>query len=163
MLLNWAIPEKKSKHGVLRIYFFEKTLKIFRFVTLPLELPDKMKFHPWQFHQTVLHPRPIEIPRYFLLDHAWKFHFLFTNPLSFCILFLQFSRKFHVLNPFPCLFFSWSSPLEVAAVSQTEIYKLLIPQTTRFGQRAQTILLKLSFWICVSPDSLAIMNLQTIL
>ena len=151
--------------------FLKRPLKFLDLSLYPWNFQTKWSFTPgnstkpcythWNFQGQT--PRPIEIPRYFLLDHAWKFHFLFTNPLSFCILFLQFSRKFHVLNPFPCLFFSWSSPLEVAAVSQTEIYKLLIPQTTRFGQRAQTILLKLSFWICVSPDSLAIMNLQTIL
>ena len=38
--------QKKSKQGRLRTYLFEKTPGIFRFVTLPLEIPDKMNFDP---------------------------------------------------------------------------------------------------------------------
>ena len=60
MLLNWAIPEKIKTGGVEGI-LFEKTPGIVRFVTLPWEIPDKMKFRPWKFHQIVSHP--LEFPR----------------------------------------------------------------------------------------------------
>ena len=44
----------------------KKTPRIFRFVTLPVEIPDKMKFHPWKFYKFLLHPLlfywPLEFP-----------------------------------------------------------------------------------------------------
>ena len=50
----------------------KKTPRIYRFVTLPLEISDKMKLHSWKFYKIVLHPlefqvknqepRPMEIP-----------------------------------------------------------------------------------------------------
>ena len=57
----WAIPEKKPKQGGLRTYFLEKNSKIFRFVTLHLEILDKTKLYPCKFREIVLHP--LEIPR----------------------------------------------------------------------------------------------------
>ena len=44
--MQWAIPEKKKKQEELRTYFFENPPEIFGFLTLPLEIPDKSKFHP---------------------------------------------------------------------------------------------------------------------
>ena len=57
-------PRKKQMAGGggLRTYFFEKKpRKCFIFFTLPLEIPDKTKLHPWKFRKIVLHP--LEIPR----------------------------------------------------------------------------------------------------
>ena len=62
-------------------------LKYFIF-TFPLEIPDKTKLHPWQFHKIVLDP--LEIPRLktktprnstFFLGHRWKFHFANSTKL----------------------------------------------------------------------------------
>ena len=39
-------PNRGKGRGRLRIYFLEKAPGIFRFVTLPLEIPDKTSFHP---------------------------------------------------------------------------------------------------------------------
>ena len=63
----------------------------FRFVTLPLEIPEKTSFHPWKFSKIVWHPleipsqkpRPmLEIPHEFLLEHPWKLCFFFNWPLE---------------------------------------------------------------------------------
>ena len=41
---------------------FEKKISgILRFVTLPLEIPNKINLHHWEFWKIVLHP--LEIPR----------------------------------------------------------------------------------------------------
>ena len=41
---------------------FEKKISgILRFVTLPLEIPNKINLHHWKFWKIVLHP--LEIPR----------------------------------------------------------------------------------------------------
>ena len=50
-------PNRGEGRGRLRIYFFEENPGIFRFVTLPLEIPDKTSFHPWKFcMQTCMTP-----------------------------------------------------------------------------------------------------------
>ena len=49
-----AIPEKIQTWGVEDI-FFKKNPEIFRFETLPSEIPDKTKFHNWKFHKIALH------------------------------------------------------------------------------------------------------------
>ena len=77
--------------GGLRIYFFEKNPRIFRLVTSPLEILDKMKLHPCKFHKIVLHA--MDIPRsksktpenYALsfLHHPQKFQFILNWPLEF--------------------------------------------------------------------------------
>ena len=36
-------------------------MEILDFVTLPSEIPDKMKLQPWKFHKIVFHP--LEFPR----------------------------------------------------------------------------------------------------
>ena len=52
--------QKKSKQGVWRYTFLKKLPGVFRFVTLPLEIPEKISCHPWKFCQIVRHP--LEIP-----------------------------------------------------------------------------------------------------
>ena len=76
--LDWAIPEKKKTRG-LRIYIFEKTLRIFCFFTLPLEIPDKIKLHPWKFHKVML---PICVTSLgnskAKIQDPWKFRIIFS-------------------------------------------------------------------------------------
>ena len=54
--LDCAIPEKKKKkrnRGVENIHF-EKTLRIFCFFTLSLEILDKIKLNPSKFYKIML-------------------------------------------------------------------------------------------------------------
>ena len=104
-------------------------------------------------------PRPMEVPHYFFLDHAWKSHFFFLL-ISAVSRFYFFNPPGNSMSSKPPFAFFWNSTLEVVTASQ--ICKPLIQQSTRFGQRAQIILFKLSFWFYVSPDSPPIMNLQAI-
>ena len=44
-------------------YFFEKIPRIFSFVTLLLEILQKIKLHPWKFHNILLNSNAIQKPR----------------------------------------------------------------------------------------------------
>ena len=50
--------KKKTNRGV-----GVRSCGIFRVFTLPLEIPDKARLHPWKFHQTVLHASEILRPK----------------------------------------------------------------------------------------------------
>ena len=75
----------------LRIYFSENPTGIFRFVIIPIKIPQKTNFHSWKFCKIACHP--LEIPRsktkthgnsaWVFLGHSWKFHFLFNYPLKY--------------------------------------------------------------------------------
>ena len=52
-LVNIGLYQKKSKQGELRTSSFVKTLAIFSFVTLPLEILKKTKLHPKKSRQIV--------------------------------------------------------------------------------------------------------------
>ena len=80
--------------------FFEKTPGIFRFVTLPLEFPDKTSFHLWKFcMQTCMTPlgnskvenqdKTHGNSTWFFLHISWKFHFFFSwsSGISTCSFF----------------------------------------------------------------------------
>ena len=76
LIIAWAIPEKKNKG----LRTFENSLEFFIFFTLPLEVLDKTKLHPWKFHKIVLDP--LEIPRPNHQD-SWKFPIIFSwSPLE---------------------------------------------------------------------------------
>ena len=84
-------PEKKTRHWGHT--FFGKTLGIFRFLTLPLEIPGKTKLHPWKLCK-ILHPLRIlgsetKTPRTSTF-FSWS-----LVEILYC---------FHTLNP-TCLFF----------------------------------------------------------
>ena len=56
--------EKKNRAGGggLRTYFFKILPRILRFLTLPLEIPDKTKLHPSKLRKIVLHPSQVLRP-----------------------------------------------------------------------------------------------------
>ena len=45
----------KVKPVGLRAYFFKQKPKSFRFVTLPLDILDKIKFYPYKFRKIALY------------------------------------------------------------------------------------------------------------
>ena len=53
---EWAVPAENQtgEWRGLRIYFLDPPGN-FRFFTLPLEIPDKAKFHPCKLHKIFLH------------------------------------------------------------------------------------------------------------
>ena len=55
VLYGNGLFQKKNQTGGLRIYFFVTTPGIFRFFTLPLEIQDKTRLHPYKLHKIVLH------------------------------------------------------------------------------------------------------------
>ena len=89
--VKWAIPEKKPNRGGWGYTFLKEIPGIFRFVILPIEIPEKTSFHPWKFCKVVWHP--LEIPSsktktygnsiWVFLEDPWKFHFFFNWPLEF--------------------------------------------------------------------------------
>ena len=93
---------KKGRNG-------KKTPRIFRFVTLPVEIPDKMKLHPWKFYKFLLHPlefqvknqepRPMQIPHIFWITLQNSTSFLLTPGISTFYFFNNPGTNFHVLNP----------------------------------------------------------------
>ena len=92
--------------------YFLKTHGIFYFFTLPLEIPDKIKLHPWKFHKIALDP--LEIPRPNHQD-TWKFHICFSwSPLeiSFAISLMPLEIPFPLTLPPLRLIFFWNSPFE---------------------------------------------------
>ena len=108
---NWAIPEKiqTGKGGGWGHTFLKKNLGICRLVTLPLDISDKMKLHPWKFHKFVSHPktRTYGNSAWLFLDYPWKFQHYFTEfPHSI------FSIPLEIPYSQPSLFvFFWNNPL----------------------------------------------------
>ena len=108
--------QKKFEQRDWEHTFLKKTLEIFRFVNLPLEIPDKTNLHPWKFQKIVLHPlefprpktKPMEIPHDFFFDQlSGNSTSFFIDPCIanyFHIIFFQYPWKFHVLLN-PCLDF----------------------------------------------------------
>ena len=94
--MYWAIPEKEKKNrgkgwggvgGGVEDILFRKLPGIFHFFTLPLEIPDRTKLHPWKSHKIVLDPLKIPRPKtktpvnstLFFLGHLWKLHFVLKS------------------------------------------------------------------------------------
>ena len=86
---------------------------------MPLEIPDKRRFHPQELYKYVLHPLKIlrlktkiliEVPHDFFLITPKNFTLFLINPWKMHLIFLQDPWKFHILNPHPPFFF-WNSPI----------------------------------------------------
>ena len=74
LFFNMVYSRKKLNRGKqegLSIYLFERSTGIFTFLTLPLEIKDKPKFHPWKLHKFLLHPSEVQRPLHDLIP----FHF----------------------------------------------------------------------------------------
>ena len=102
--------KKKQGWGVEDTLFWTSP-GIFRFLTLPLEIPDKTKLHPIARLETqqncIAHPQhPSENLRpktktpgnstWLFLDHPWNSTLFLINPWKFDLLFLQYPWKFHL-------------------------------------------------------------------
>ena len=112
MFLNWAIPEKIQTGGVKTLFW--KRTYFFGHFTLGDSRQDEVL--------------PLEIPHYFFLDHAWKFHFFFYWLLEFpdSIFSIPLEIPCPQLPPPPPplpLIFSGIA-IEVVTASQTKICKL---------------------------------------
>ena len=94
---------------------------ILRFVTLPLEIPEKTSFQPWKFCKIVCNP--LEIPRSktkaqenFTLVFLYKTPINSTSfligPWDFHVSFLQYPWSENSMHSTlgPCLDFFWNSP-----------------------------------------------------
>ena len=127
-LVHWNIPEKLQTGWVVDILFWNPPSRIFRFVTLPLEILEKASFHPWKFRKIVCHP--LEIPRSITkTQENFTIVFLYKIPIN-STSFLIGPWDFHVpflQNPWSgnsmystrdsWLDFSWNSPsLEMSSV-----------------------------------------------
>lgn len=84
--------------GAESILFWKNLWGISRFLTIPQEIPGKIKLHSWKSCQTVLHSLEIRKPKIkttgnptrFFLNDPWQLYFL-IKPSKFCMLFLQYS------------------------------------------------------------------------
>ena len=111
MKLLYSIAMGYSRKLYPRYNFLRKPPRIFKFVTLPLEILGKTRFHPypWKFCRIVCHllqiPRSkakdpwMEIPHQFFLRTPRNSTSFLIHPWNFHMLFLQYSLKFHVLDP----------------------------------------------------------------
>ena len=96
----------------------KKSPRIFRFVTLSLEIPSKMKIHHCKFCKMDLHPLEFQVKN----QDPWKFDSFFWMILrnSTCFLlkpeistfYFLIICKFHVFK-LVFLNFFWNSPLKV--------------------------------------------------
>ena len=132
MLLNWAVPGKIQTGGVEDILFWKRPLEFLDLSLYSWKFKTKWSFtptgiskaknqDPWKFHTIFFLIMPGNSTSFFI--DSWSFRFYFFNPPG------------NVLNPLlPPLLFSGIA-LEVVTASQTKIWKLLIQQSTRFGQR----------------------------
>ena len=93
---------RKKQTGIEDILFWTPAPLpgIFRYVTLPLEIPEKISFYPWKFCKIVWHPLEIprsktktyamEIPHDFFLNTNGNSSSFFIDPWNSHMLFLQY-------------------------------------------------------------------------
>ena len=101
---EFGYSRKNPNRGCWGHTFLKKIPGIFRFVTFSLEIPDKLKLHPWKFHQIVLHP--LEFPRPKAKTHGNSTLFIFWSRLDIPLLFLLTPGVphsiFSILLEIPC-------------------------------------------------------------
>ena len=123
MFLNWPIPEKIQTGGVATLFW--KRTYFFGHFTLGDSRQDEVL--------------PLEIPHYFFLDHAWKFHFFFYWLLEFPILFFQSPWKCPQPPPPPTVFF-WNSPWGSNSFTNKNLETVNTAEHTLWTTSLQTIL-----------------------
>ena len=118
---------KNQSRGLWGYTFLKKKKKkdpgISRFIILPVEIPDKMKFCPWNLKLS--YNTLIEIPRpktkthggnstwFFLMTPPCKFHPFFTEPWNFHSFFF-FNTPGNSMSSFTCLDYFWNNPLALS-------------------------------------------------
>ena len=105
---------KKKQEGWGHTFFWKTPGIFLSFLTLPLEISEKTKLHPWKFHKIMLdqslggfetkNQDPMEISHYFFLVTFGNSISFLINPWKLQILFLWYPWKFHILN-LPFVFF----------------------------------------------------------
>ena len=139
MPMNLAIPEKIQTGGAEDILSWKRPLEFLDLSLFPWKFQTNWSFTPgnstkscythWNFQGQSQDPWKFNTIS-FLITPGYSTSF-FIDPGSSHILFFQFSWKFHALNaPSPLFVFFWNNLLEVVTASETEICKLLIPQST---------------------------------
>ena len=117
-----SYSRKNPNTGCWGHTFLKKIPRIFRFLTLPLEIPGKMKLYPWKFHQIVSHP--LEFPRPKTKTHGYSTLFFSWSCPEIPLLFLLTPGvpRFYFFNPHgnsmsstphpppPLFVFFWNSP-----------------------------------------------------
>ena len=101
--------------------FLKKPLELFWLFSVPLEISGKTKLHPWKFSQKETlksstpenlvkyvcytpwkfqgqKPRPLEISHKSFLISLWYSTFFSIHSWKFCMLFIEYSRKFYHLH-----------------------------------------------------------------
>ena len=129
----------------MRIYSFEETPGIFRFVTSSLEISDKAKLHPWKSYKIVSHPLQIWRRKTKTLGNfTLIFLAIFFNEPLWNFLMLNSSVLLKILYPqllaLPCLYFFLDSPFIISDVNQHLLtwhssWKVKIHTTIIFSQK----------------------------
>ena len=129
VMSNVGLFQKKPKQEGLRIYiFWKKNPGIFRFVTLPLEIPEKIKFHSCKFFKT--HRK---FTWFFLDHHSRNSTYFLNDPWNFHSLYFQYSWKFHVVN-LPVWIFSGISHLPWLASDRTVAHFSIAATASNFSK-----------------------------
>ena len=125
---------------------------IFRFVTLPLQISDKMRLHLWKFHIIVLHwnfrgqkPKSMAIPHDIFLITPGNSTYFVIDLSHFHILFFQYSWKFHVLY-MSWLWFVVAKQILYMSWLWFVVVKQIIKQNWNFSH--QSIFMTISFFFC---------------
>ena len=94
------IPESSLKYSskkLLRTYI----PGIFHFFTLSLEIPDKIKLHPWKFHKIIFNTLEIQKPK---SKTPWKFHIILSwSHLEIPLSVKGLSERVRMANQSVCL------------------------------------------------------------
>ena len=106
IVLGVGYSKKIPNRGLQDILFLKKILEFLNLSLYSWKLQRKQKLIEGQ------KPKPMEIPRYFILTSGTSISLL-IDPWNLHMLFLQCPWKFYVLSPPPCLYFFWNSPFQL--------------------------------------------------
>ena len=115
----------KKKRPKVEDILFKKNPEIFHVFTLPLEILDKRKLHPWIFYKIMLEkPRPLEIPNYFFWS-ALKIPILLWltpgNSIHYFFDATENSTSSATHPQPPVWFFFWISPFQIMSWPKRKI------------------------------------------
>ena len=110
--------------------FLKKAPGIFKFVTLPLEICDKVVLHPWKFHKIVLHPLEFPRPKTKTLGNSTIFSW---SPLKILLFYwpLEFPHSiFSIPLEIPCPQPPVGFPSQIAQYQSDTFYLFLLITST---------------------------------